>query len=654
MKKSKVFQWVLVVLGCFCIGNGYARNPKPYVIPELQEWTGGSGKYLPREGTRIVVKHRQQTAMEVAKLFADDYKTMFGKELSVVEGNPRSGDIYFSLDPKAKLQKEGYAVQIGNTVKVTANGRSGLFWATRTLLQLAEQSESQSLPKGKIKDYPMYPVRGFMLDVGRKFFTIDFLRDYVKILSYYKINTLQIHLNDNGFAEYFNGDWDKTYAAFRLECDTYPGLTAKDGSYTKQEFIELQRLAQMYGVDIVPEIDSPAHALAFTHYRASLSSEKFRKDHLDITNPDVYGFMDKLFEEYLGGDQPVFIGKHVNIGTDEYDNKEQAVVEEFRRYTDHYIRLVEKYGKQAWLWGALTYAKGTTPVKSENVVLNLWNTGFADPKVMKEAGYKMISMNDHDLYIVPAAGYYHDYLDTEKLYRSWTPAQIGKFQFDEQDPAILGGMFAVWNDHVGNGIAAYDVHHRAFPAIQTLAVKMWTAAHTRLPYEEFNSRRLHLSEAPGVNRLGRYNTVDGKVVQIDMLKPNTETGYDGVGYDYRIRFTLDGKSEKRGTVLCESKESIFYLSDPIRGMFGFSRDGYLFTFNYRVEPDKQVKIEVEGNNRSTVLKVNGKVVDRLEHRWIKLEKTQPMANVPTLYFPLARTGNFKSNISEFEVTQIGE
>lgn len=63
------------------------------------------------------------------------------------------------------------------------------------------------------------------------------LRDYVKMMAYYKMNTFQIHLNDNAFKQYYNHDWNKTYSAFRLECETFPGLTARDGYYTKKEFI---------------------------------------------------------------------------------------------------------------------------------------------------------------------------------------------------------------------------------------------------------------------------------------------------------------------------------------------------------------------------------------------------------------------------------
>ena len=170
------------------------------------------------------------------------------------------------------------------------------------------------------------------------------------------------------------------------------------------------------------------------------------------------------FREYLEGEEPVFVGPKVNIGTDEYSNKKAEVVEKFRAFTDRYIRLVESYGKQACMWGALTHAKGKTPVKSDNVIMNAWYNGYADPKKMVKQGYRLVSIPDGWVYIVPAAGYYYDYLDTKMLYEKWTPAHVGDVVFDEQDPAICGGMFAVWNDHVGNGISVADIHDRTFPA----------------------------------------------------------------------------------------------------------------------------------------------------------------------------------------------
>lgn len=647
MKKMNLYTLVsfcMLFLGWMPI---MAQNPKPFVIPELKTWKGKSGYFEPTEHSRII--YQQAEIEQIAHQFAADYNEMFGKTLQVVKGKPQAGDFYFVRKAERKLNREGYHIDINRMVTIQAPENIGLFWATRTLLQLSDAHIAHNLPKGNITDYPSYPVRGFMLDVGRKFFPISSLRDYVKVLSYYKVNTFQIHLNDNGFYEYFDRNWDKVYAAFRLECDTYPGLTSEDGFYTKAEFKDLQHMAMQYGVDIVPEIDSPAHALAFTHYMPELGSKEYGMDHLDISNPKVYSFMDALFEEYLGGKDPVFVGKHVNIGTDEYSNKDQAVIEQFRAYTDHYIRLVEKYGKQAWLWGALTHAKGNTPVKADDVVLTLWNTGFADPQIMKKAGYKMISMNDQDVYIVPAAGYYQDYLDIRRLYQSWVPAKIGESVFKANDPAILGGMFAIWNDHVGNGVSTYDVYHRFFPAMQTLSAKMWAGDGVEVAFDDFDELRQSLREAPGVNRLGRIAPANRCFLEMNQLLPNQKTDYEGVGYDYTVSFSLEGVAEKPGTVLFSCPRSTFYLSDPVCHLMGFSRDGYLYTFRYRIHPDKKVQIRIQGNNRMTRLYVDGKLIEELNQRLISLVDTKPMAEVRTLFFPLQESGDFKSRITDFKV-----
>ncbi len=197
------------------------------------------------------------------------------------------------------MGKEGYDIRISDRVVVTAPQPIGVYWATRTLLQMADQTENQTLPRGEIRDFPDYALRGFMLDCGRKFIPLAFLQDYVRMMSYYKMNTFQIHLNDNGFKQYFEDDWMKTYAAFRLESDTYPGLTARDGFYTKQEFIELQKQAEECFVEIIPEIDVPAHSLAFTQYKPEIGSKEYGMDHLDLFNPETYRFLDGLFKEYL-------------------------------------------------------------------------------------------------------------------------------------------------------------------------------------------------------------------------------------------------------------------------------------------------------------------------------------------------------------------
>lgn len=653
MRNKFVSLKALALLVIFCLTGSLSRaavNPKPFVIPELKQWTGKDGNFIPGKDARIVCTSQNPELLRIAKMFADDYRQMFGQTLSVVQGKAASGDFVLALSTDKKLGEEGYAIKITDRVAASAPTTTGLYWSTRTLLQLAEQNQERSLPQGVIRDYPDYPLRGFMIDCGRKFIPMSYLQDLVKIMAYYKMNTLQVHLNDNGFKQYFEHNWDKTYAAFRLESDTYPGLTARDGSYSKKEFIDFQKQAASNFVEIIPEIDVPAHSLALTHYKPEIGSKEYGMDHLDLFKPETYEFVDALFKEYLEGDNPVFVGKRVHIGTDEYSNAKKDVVEKFRAFTDHYIRFVEGFGKQAVVWGALSHAKGDTPVKSENVIMNAWYNGYADPATMIKDGYKLICIPDGMVYIVPVAGYYQDYLNEPYLYKEWTPAHIGKSVFEEKHPSILGGMFAIWNDHAGNGISVKDIHHRIFSPLQTLSVKMWTGAQTGIPYETFNEKRALLSEAPGVNQLARIGTKPGLVYERSTVAPGSTSDYPEIGYNYTVSFDITGAEENEGTELFRSPNAVFYLSDPIRGMMGFARDGYLNTFPYKVNPGEKATIQIEGNNRSTTLRVNGKVVEEMNTQKLYFNTGKDsMSYVRTLVFPLEKAGNFNSKVQNLKV-----
>lgn len=657
----------VAALICTCVASAEV-NPKPFVVPELSSWTGAEGKVTP--SGRIVVL--SPSLMDVAQALKADYMTMFSRDLTIVKAKPKAkvsnGDIVLSKVDNAELGEEGYVLNVDETINIEAATPQGAYWATRTILQISEQSASRSLPCGKSVDVPAYPLRGFMMDCGRKYIPLDYMDKLVKVMSYYKMNCLQVHLNDNGFKQYFGNDWSKTYSAFRLESEYFPGLEAKDGFYTKKDFIRFQKDAMKQYVEIIPEIDVPAHSLAFTQYRPSLGSDRFGMDHLDLTNPEVVPFLDSLFTEYLTGKEPVFVGKRVHIGTDEYSNSDKKVVEKFRELTDYLIKKVESFGKQAVAWGALTHANGETPVKSENVLMDIWYNGYADPVEMKKQGFKLISIPDGWVYIVPAAGYYYDYLNCQWLYGAWTPAQIGGVKFEERDPDIVGGMFAVWNDHCGNGITVKDIHHRLMPAMQTLSTKCWTADSTRLAWEEFDYKRKFLSEAPGVDVLARSLGRTGKVTAIHpsrTIKPNTKLDWFGpeIGYNYTVSFDIVASEINKGDVLFVGPNSKVYLASE-SGHLAFEREGLVNEFDYIVPNGQRVNITVKGTNRETVLIVNGQFRQSLYALTIGSAQTNAgaagassdpysaakMYYQRTLVFPLESTGNFKGEISNLTVT----
>lgn len=638
---------LIIILACTNVKAGNEINPKPFVIPEIKHWEGYEGFFEITKNTKIITGEMELS--KAAELLSEDYYKMFAIRLKVKDNAKGYGNIIFDIDNNEEIGNEGYIIDIQDNITITSNTVRGAIWATRTILQIAEQNDGR-LPKGLIIDYPDYEMRSFMLDCGRKYIPIHFLHEYVDFMSYYKMNTFHIHLNDNAFKQYFENDWDKTPSGFRLESDFFHGLTSRDGSYSKDEFIDLQKHAESVGVEIIPEFDVPAHSLAFVHYRPELGSEEYGDDHLDLFKDETYEFVDSLFMEYLGGDEPVFRGPRFHVGTDEYSNKDSLVVEKFRYFTDHCIREAEKYGKQACVWGALTHAQGSTPVKVDNVLMYAWYNGYANPKEMLNLGYDLISIPDGLTYIVPAAGYYYDYLNCKYLYENWTPATIGKEQFEEQHPQIKGGSFAVWNDHAGNGISFKDIHYRAYPAMQTMATKMWTGKECSISYEKFDEKRLSLSDAPGLNIAGRFSGEKRDILHIEKLRPGYESGIKEIGFEYRVSFDIEYQEEEKGSILFSSRDAVFYLADPIKGELGFSRDGYLNTFNYKLLHGEKAEVTIEGDKEETRLFINGKLIETLDRQTIyHNEGKSKMYYIRTLVFPLEKSGDFKSKITNVKV-----
>ncbi|MDO4216502.1 MAG: beta-N-acetylhexosaminidase [Bacteroidales bacterium] len=161
-----------------------AINPKPFVIPEIKEWKGAEGALTITANSRIVIDKEYVELRQIATLLAQDWALLFGKELAITTGKATRGDIQLSFTSSKKIGNEAYTISTTDRVSLSAATPTGLYWGTRTLLQIAEQTKDQSLPCGIIKDEPAYGMRGFMIDCGRKYIPMDYLQNLVKIMSY--------------------------------------------------------------------------------------------------------------------------------------------------------------------------------------------------------------------------------------------------------------------------------------------------------------------------------------------------------------------------------------------------------------------------------------------------------------------------------------
>lgn len=630
-------------------------NAKPAVIPELAEWKGAKGgEFAVKDGSRIVVANKDKAALQrAATEFQKDYKDILGKDLQIVYADSaNAGDFFFTLvEAGTGLKEEGYNLKIDDSVTVEAETSTGAYWATRSILQILKQTDG-TIAKGEARDYPKYEVRGFMLDVARRPFSKKIVDEVAKTMSWYKMNDLQLHLNDNYIflEEYTKAGEDPmtAYEGFRLESNIKADgnlnkvdLTSDDIYWTKDEMRSMIQDYREIGMNVVPEFDTPAHSLSFTKVRPDLrfGTSGRENDHFNLHDKysDSLEFVTGLWDEYLKGDNPVFDqGTTVNVGTDEYDGR---YAEQFRQFTDDLLAHVQENGNQVRLWGSLSMRKGNTPVRSEDVQMNIWNDGWANPKEMYKEGYDLIDMNDGTVYIVPAAGYYGDYLNKQHLYSNYDPAKrMGVPVGSEQ---TLGGAYAIWNDMVdkkANGLSEMEIYDRFNDEAPFYASSLW--GDEEKTYAEATEVSEAVGEAPRTNAYDKVDSKGDTIVSYDFdegLNDESGNGYDAKdAVNAKVEdkaFVLNGKESYVSTPLDRvgpGKELSFditmkkpgmpgeilfeadaeYGTYDIRimedGTLGFTREGYDYSFGYKLPVNQKVSLTIRTDGDVTSLIADGK------------------------------------------------
>lgn len=670
-------------------------NAAPAVLPELQEWKGGTGSFTVSDSSRII--YADADLEPAAREMAADFEDLTGREIAVVSGgesDAKDGDFFFTTtdDASLGLMDEGYLMDIGSSVKVTSESETGAYWATRTILQALKQSGYTTIPQGITRDYPLYEVRGFILDVGRKTFTLDYLEQVVKEMSWYKMNDFQVHLNDNLIGLENKEDPMTAYSAFRLENDTVKkgayltnadgnpmavdgeelqyeqDLTSTDLWYTKEDFKNFIKESRELGVNIVPEIDTPAHSLALTKVlpELRLGTSGRQNDHLDLVDSydQCLAFVQTIFSEYLN--EGVFDEDTiVHIGADEYNASSQA----YRKFVNDMLDFVEGTGRQARVWGSFTQASQGEEIDAEGVQINLWNFGYANMDQMYEDGFDLINCNDGNYYIVPNAGYYYDYLNDGTMY-NLAINSIGGVTIPAGDKQMVGGAFAVWNDmtdYLDNGVSEYDVYDR-ISNLSLFAAKLWgkgalnlagaqaradelgDAPRTNFGYQvdsetdEYMNLPMDELQDTSANAFAVNEGENASIVEVDgknalELKGGTSyitTGLEtaGLGNDLRVKVkrTSDSTDEQ---ILFESPYGSIKAVQKETGQVGLSRERFDYSFNYTLPLNEWVELEFKNQQNTIQLYVNGELVDTLGDG----ERIQGRPMLATMMFPMAKIGS---------------
>lgn len=242
----------------------YEVVPLPKSITPAKE-----APFILSTSTHIGYPEENKKLRQTAVFLSGYIRKMTGIETEVTADTGSSNSIRLVLDRTAASSPEGYRLKVGKRdITITGSSEAGIFYGIQTLrksLPVTGQKEI-SFPAVQILDEPEYRYRGMHLDVGRHFFSTDFIKKYIDIIALHNLNTFHWHLTDD--------------QGWRIEIKKYPKLTEigskrkesllndgpgkldgkpYGGFYTQEEVKDIIEYAAERYITVIPEIDLPGH-----------------------------------------------------------------------------------------------------------------------------------------------------------------------------------------------------------------------------------------------------------------------------------------------------------------------------------------------------------------------------------------------------------
>jgi len=461
--------------------------------------------------TSIYVASQAHEVLSIAQHLANKLKPSTGYDIKVAyaEG-PENGNIFIRMSDDPSLGEEGYDLEVTeDLVTLSASKPAGLFWGIQTIRQLLPpaieattvQQGPWELATGTIHDIPTYAWRGSMLDVARHFFSVDDVKRYIDLISFYKINTLHLHLSDD--------------QGWRIEIKSWPNLATHGGSlqvgggkggyYTQEQYSDIVDYAKKRYVTIVPEIDLPGHINAALASYGELNAGTVVpvEGRIEVVKTSgILGGKQKPTELYTGTEvgfstlslkkeatfrfindvirelSSITPGPYIHIGGDEARATKK---EDYIEFINKISEIVKANNKKMIGWEEI--AQGNI---DQNATIQLWHSN--EYGVMGvEKGSKVVMSPARKAYLdmqydsTSRLGlHWAGYIEVDSAYQ-WDPASYAK-GITQRD--ILGVEAALWTETVTN---MNDIEYMVFPRLSGYAEIGWTPA-TERNWEEYKVR----------------------------------------------------------------------------------------------------------------------------------------------------------------------
>lgn len=490
------------------------------IIPQPVKVVRNTGNFVITSQTSLVVTNKEDNATAT---FLNGYLfNYYGFVLPIAK---KANKNYIKLSSQKNiegLKSEGYIlISDKNGVEITGNAAIGTFYGMQTLIQLlpVEKSKSLAIAAVEVKDEPRFVYRGAMLDVGRHYFPVAFVKKFIDYLALHKMNYFHWHLTED--------------QGWRIEIKKYPKLTEigskrngsiigsypgkgsdntpEQGFYTQEEVKDIVKYASDRFITVIPEIEMPGHGSAAiaaypelscfpnekTQLPDTMISAKSKEEmangrnkivqetwgvHSDVYVPSEYTFefLQNVLDEVIA----LFPSKYIHIGGDEapkdaWKRSEfcQQLIKEKDLKDEHglqsyFIQRMEKYinGKGRTLIGWDEILEGGL---APNAVVMSWRG---------EEGGIAAAKENHPVIMTPGSHVYLDhsqtknekevtiggYLPIETVY-NYEP--IPKELNEQQAKYVLGAQGNVWTEYMANPA---KVEYMIFPRLSALSEVLWS------------------------------------------------------------------------------------------------------------------------------------------------------------------------------------
>ena len=563
---------VSIVTGCDNINLTHNIS----MVPRPAQMMPGSGNHLFSDQTVFAVENEEQAKVARSLIALFTRTAGFTPKLNVGgEGNVR-----LLTDPS--LKSEAYSLEVSpQEIIIKASDNKGFFYALQTIRQLlppsiereslSDKNLEWSIPVVTIQDEPRYGYRALLLDASRFFIPKE---NVLRIIDCMSMNTLHFHLtDDNGWRVEIKkyprltevGAWrvDRQDLPFPARRNPKKGEpTPVGGFYTQEDIREMVAYAAERQVEIVPEIDMPAHSNAALAAYPKLACPVV-KEYIGVLpglggrnseiiycagNDSVFTFLQNVMDEIM----ELFPSRYIHIGGDEAQKthweqcplcqarmkKEQLANEEdlqgyFMKRISDYVR---SKGREVIGWDELT---NSSFLPDNSIILGWQGFGQAALKAAEE-GHRFIMTPARIMYLIRYQGpqwfepltYFgnntlKDVYDYEPVQKDWKP---------EYASLLMGVQGSMWTEFCNK---PEDVDYLLFPRLAAVAEVAWTQPDKKdwaLFLKGMDRYNEHLAEKGIVYARSMYNiqhkvTPENGVLQVKLecIRPDVE-----------IRYTVDG------------------------------------------------------------------------------------------------------------------